>query len=68
MQATVELTEQEYKVLESHVKRVIMFDEIGFAKLTACDKILGRIYLAFVEMPNREVQMQAKLIPGEEKS
>lgn len=46
MQATVELTEQEYKSLESHVKRAVMMDRTGFMSLTACDKILGRLYLA----------------------
>lgn len=59
MQATVEITEQEYKALESHVKRAFMFDKMGFATLTAGDKILGRLYLALeIQRAPKEAQEQ----------
>lgn len=61
MQATIELTEQEYKALESHVEKAVMMDKTGFMPLTVSDKILGRLYLALkIQRAPKGVPKQAQ--------
>ena len=58
MQATIELTKEEYEALENHVKKIAMMDSIGFSRPSTCDKILGRLYLTLVKMQVQEGKME----------
>ena len=54
MQITIELTQEEYRQLETHIQKAVMMSEIGFASLTIAERIAGKVYLAASEMMSTE--------------
>ena len=69
MQAMVELTEQEYEALKSHVKKAATIDKYisvtpGFMRLSICDRILGKLYLALEIQRAPEEEGQERKIEG----